>query len=186
MRSKILPVAVAALMMGSLAACAPREETTGGGGGATTTQERAAHDAAEQRRDNDMGDQMRSNLSTDLTTEGRDFAEAYARVPWVHANLAAGDWERALDDTQFLNKQLDDMNRDNDISPQIKQKIMALKPQVALLTQQIQKHDKAALTTSKRLLDSFATTVNDPVVLAWMGDRTRGGGAGTGTHQNKK
>jgi hypothetical protein len=190
MQSKFLPVALAALMMGSLSACAPRDEATEGGGGgpAMTQQERAARDAQTQRRDNDQGDQLRANLSTDLTTEGRDLAEAYARVPWVHANLAAGDWERALDDTQFLNKQLDDMNRDNDISPAIKRKIAALKPHVATLTQQIQKHDKAALTTSKRLLDSFATTVNDPLVLAWMGDRTRGGGAGTGgtMHQEKK
>lgn len=189
MRSKILPVAVAALMVGSLSACAPRDEAEvgGGGGGTTATQDRAARDAQSQREGNDMGDQMRANLSNDLSGEGRDFAEAYARVPWVHANLAAGDWERALDDTQFLTRQLDDMARDNDISADIKRKIAVLKPHVTTLTQQILKHDKAALTTSKRLLDSFATTVNDPLILAWMGDRTRGGGAGTGTmpHQRK-
>ncbi|MNS23385.1 hypothetical protein D3C72_551970 [compost metagenome] len=178
-RNKVMGMSLAALLVAGLAGCADnnRDEARGGGGGATHT-ERAAADQRADRNGNDMGDQLRANLSTDLTTEGRDFAEAYARMPWVHANIAAGDWERALDDLKFVSKQIDDLNRDNDVSAPIKAKIVTLKPMVAQLSQQIQKHDKAALQTSATVLNRFAAVTNDAQVLAWMGDRTKGGGAG--------
>lgn len=177
MTNKLMRLTLAALLTAGLAGCADnRDEAQGGGGG--DHRDRAAADQRSQQNGNDMGDQLRANLSTDLTTEGRDFAEAYARMPWVHANLAAGDWERADDDLKFISKQLDDLNRDNDVSAAIKAKIVTLKPMVAQLGQQIQKHDKAALKTSATVLNRFAAVTNDAQILAWMGDRTRGGGAG--------
>ena len=176
MKNNMMRVTLAALMVAGLAGCANSNDQGGGGGDAKT--HRAVADDHSQKNGNDAGDQLRANMSTDLTTEGRDFAEAYARMPWVHANLAAGDWERALDDLQFISKQIDDLHRDNDVNSAIKAKIETVKPLIATLTQQIQKHDQASLHTSVMLLDKFAAVTNDKAVLAWMGDRTKGGGAG--------
>jgi hypothetical protein len=177
MRQQLMGLALASVMAFGMAGCANNNDQGGGGGGDAKTQ-RAKADNMSQKNGNDMGDQLRANLTTDLTTEGRDFAEAYARMPWVHANLAAGDWERALDDLQFVNKQLDDLHGDRDISAAIKGKIAGVKPMVAQLMMQIQKHDKASLQTSVKVLDRFAMLTNDPLLLAWIGDRTKGGGAG--------
>lgn len=176
MFKRIIPLVLAIAVMGTAACSNERRETTGGGGGGKT----AVHDETNKGAgvQNTWWDQASANLSNDLSTEGRDFAEAYTRAPWVVSNLAANDWERALDDLQFINDQLDDLNKDNDVSSTIKAKISTLKPMVHTLNAQIQKHDKAAIQTASKLVGAFTLVVNDKAVLAWMGDKTRGGGAG--------
>ncbi|MDB5099633.1 MAG: hypothetical protein JWM80_4054 [Cyanobacteria bacterium RYN_339] len=163
MTNPMLRLALVTLVAGSLTACNNRG---GGGGGGNTGSGRTT---AEQTKTNMA---PRSNLRA----EGRELAEAYARVPWVHANIAANDWEKALDDLQVVQKKLDGLKDDKNINAALKAKIMAVKPQVALLTVQIQKHDKAAIHSTVVLLDRFASTVDDPMVLAWMANK--GGGAG--------
>lgn len=179
MLKRFMPLALAIAVTGAAGCADDRREAAGGGGGATTTQQQQQQERRVATGD-DWWDQASANLSNDLSTEGRDFAEAYTRAPWVHANLAAGDWERALDDLQFIRDQLNDLNRDNDVTPAIKGKIATLMPLVKTLDSQIQKHDKASIQSASRLVTAFTAVTNDSAVLAWMGDRTRGGGAGRG------
>jgi hypothetical protein len=164
MTNRFLRVALVVALAGSLAACNNNNRGGGGGGnagsGRTTTE------------------QAKSNMAmhTMLRSDGKELADAYAHVPWIHANLAAGDWERALDDLQTVQKKLDAIKNDKHINATVKAKIEAVKPQMAILTTQIQKHDKTATRTTVVLLEQFAKTMNDPVILTWIGPK--GGGAG--------
>lgn len=192
MTKRFFTMALALATLGALFGCAPNNEDTGGGGGGTTaerterTTERTVDRTVNRPAGNTWWDQATANMSNDLSTEGRDFAEAYTRVPWIHANLAAGDWERALDDLQFVRNQMLDLERDNDVSANIKNKMKSLRPMIGSLEQKILKHDKTAIQDTQRLLMAFSNAVNDPAVLAWMGDRTRGGGAGAGDTRNNR
>ena len=101
----------------------------------------------------------------------------HAAAPNVYlTNLAANDWERALDDLQTVQKKLDAIKNDKDMSAALKQKLMAIKPQVAVVNTQIQRHDKAAVRSTVILLNDFTKVMDDPAMMAWLGNR--GGGAG--------
>jgi hypothetical protein len=165
MHNRILRVALIAMVAGSLTACNNRG---GGGGGGQVGSGRT------------KTEQIKTNMAprSNLRAEGRDFADAYARVPWIHANLAANDWEKALDDLQTVNKKLDGLNNDKHLNATIKGKVMTLKPQVASLTTQIQKHDKNAIHTTVALLNNFSKVMDDPVMLSFVGNKSQGGGAG--------
>lgn len=182
MKTNLMRLALATTLAIGLSACADdaAEQQGGGGGGGqgSMAQQQARKDAAENRRPNDMGDQFRANVTTDLMAEGRDFAEAYARMPWVHANIAAEDWERALDDLQFVMKQVDDLSGDKDVGAPLKAKIASVRPQLAALSRQIQAHDMTANATAAAVTQRFAALTNDPLMNAWLGDRPHGGGAG--------
>ena len=202
MRNKMLRLALVAVMAGSLTACADKRPSGGGGGGNATENRMAANENRTAANDNRMAanenrtavnenrtaanenrtaaneNRTAARTTTDLTGENRGLAEAYARMAWVHANLAAGDWQKGLDDLKFISGKLDDLNKDKDISMPLKQKMMALRPHIALLTAQIQKHDKASVGTAAKLVNQCAAVVNDPLVLGWMGGTRKGGGAG--------
>jgi hypothetical protein len=195
MNKRFFAWALAIATIGAVLGCAPDNDrdtgANGGGGGQTAMQQERQRQMNQQSQqsqrntNNTWWDQATANMSNDLSTEGRDFAEAYTRVPWIHANLAAGDWERALDDLHFVRDQLRDLERDNDVSADIKAKFVGLRPMVASLDKKIQAHDKTAMQDTQRMLMVFANAVNDPKILAWMGDQTRGGGAGMGDTKDK-
>lgn len=195
MSMRKISMALAAAAAIALTGCPDDRGTTGGGGGPATDTNRAQDQmqGADQGRDmmaaNErqgyedrapMGEKVRANLTTDLTGAARDYAEAYARAPWVHANLAAGDWERADDDLQFISDQLADLQQDRNVSAAIKAKINALKPTIAQLDKEIGAKNTAAIQNASVLTSKMAQLVGDKQVLAWFGAHPTGGGAGMG------
>lgn len=184
MSNKAIPLALATVLMLGLAGCADnREEVQGGGGGGTTTAERDQRTT--QGQGNTRTEQVRSMGGDNITEHGRDFAEAYARMPWVHANLVAKDWERALDDLHVVRDRIDEIGRDAALTADAKSTIAAAKSEIKKLDAKIQAHDMTAAADSKRLLNWFSATLDKPTMTAWFGPR--GGGAGTGDkrHMNK-
>lgn len=178
---------VALAIAAAMAGCAP--EDRGGGGGTNTVQDQAQ--GADQGRDTmaadeqrgyedraTAGEKLRANLTTDLTGAARDYAEAYARAPWVHANLAAGDWERADDDLQFISDQIADLRQDNAVSTAVKGKIAAITPLITQLDGQIGKKDTRAMHTASVLVSRMGQVIADKQVMAWFGAHPMGGGAG--------
>ncbi len=175
----------------ALTGCPDRGTEGGGGGAADRTQDRMQ--GADQGRDvmatdekkgyedrAPMGEKIRANLTTDLTGGARDYAEAYARAPWVHANLAAGDWERADDDLQFISDQIADLQQDKNVTATIKQKLATIKPMISLLDGQIGAKNPQAIHNASLLTTRMAQLVGDRQVLAWFGAHPMGGGAGAG------
>lgn len=189
MSNKVIPVAMATVLMLGLAGCADnREETRGGGGGgttSTTTTTTERDNRAMQGQGTTRTEQTRSLGGDNITSHGRNFAEAYARMPWVHANLVAKDWERALDDLHVVRDRIDDIAKDTALTADAKSTIAAAKSEIKKLDAKIQAHDVTAAADSKRLLNWFSTTLDKPMMTAWFGPK--GGGAGTGDkrHMNK-
>lgn len=164
MHNRFLRLTMAAVLAGSLAAC---NNNRGGGGGGSSN----------MGSGRTQMEQTKSNMGTsNLRSEGKDLADAYAHVAWVHANLAANDWERALDDLQTVQKKVDGLKDDKAMSAALKQKVMAIKPQIAVVSTQIQKHDKTAIKSTVILLNDFSKVMDDPAMLSFLGNR--GGGAG--------
>lgn len=167
LKKNLIPVLAALALALPLAACANDRAENGGGGG-TAQQERAQTDG------NNAADQLRANMpGTELEGASRKFADAYARLPWIHANLAATDWERALDDLQHVRDQLAELQRDNRLNPEVKAKLAGLKPITDRLDREIQAHDRAALMTTATLLNRFTALTNDPKTLAWISGPAR-------------
>lgn len=203
MTTKKLMMALALAAALASTGCANDRTEGGGGGDRTTVDDRAAGGAnnaqdtaqgadrgrdkagADERRGYEdrttMGEKMRANMSTDLVGNAREFAGAYARAPWVHANLAAGDWERADDDLAYISDQLADLLKDDDLEARIKQRIDDVQPLIAKLDGQIGAKNQGARVTAHQLVNKFAEISNDRNVVAWMGEKERrGGGAGMG------
>jgi hypothetical protein len=166
MQNRFVRLAMVAMLAGSLVAC---NNNRGGGGGGSNNNMGSGRTKTEQAKSN-MAPQ------SNLRSEGKDLADAYAHVAWIHADLAANDWERALDDLQTVQKKLDGIKNDKAMSAALKQKVMAIKPQVAVVNSQIQKHDKGAIKSTVVLLGDFTKVMDDPAMMAWLGNR--GGGAG--------
>lgn len=193
MNTRKISMALAMAAAIALTGCPNRD--TGGGGGAADKANKAQDrmQGADQGRDvmaadekkgyedrAPMGEKVRANLTVDLTGSARDYAEAYARAPWVHANLAAGDWERADDDLQFISKQIADLQKDKKLDPSIKRKLDTIKPMISLLDGQIGAKNQQAVHNARLLVDRMGRLVDDRQVLAWFGAHPLGGGAGTG------
>jgi hypothetical protein len=190
MSNKAIPVALAAVLMLGLAGCADnREEVQGGGGGGTTSTTTTTTTERDNRAMQGQGasrtEQARSMGGDNITAHGRDFAEAYARVPWVHTNLVAKDWERALDDLHVVRDRIDAIAKDTALTADARSTVVAAKSEITKLDAKIRAHDATAVADSKRLLNWFSTTLDKPMMTAWFGPR--GGGAGTGDtkHMNK-
>ena len=143
MTMRKISMALAAVAAIALTGCPDNRGTTGGGGGPANKANSAQDQAQGADRGRDvmaadekkgyedrapMGEKIRANLTHDLTGAARDYAEAYARAPWVHANLAAGDWERADDDLQFISDQIADLQQDKKLDAGIKAKLNTVKP----------------------------------------------------------
>ena len=197
MNTKKISMALMAAAAIALAGCDTREEAGGGGGAANRAQDDAQ--GADRGRDvmatdekkgyedrAPMGEKVRANLTTDLTGAARDYAEAYARAPWVHANLAAGDWERADDDLQFISDQIADLQQDRNVTAAIKAKFNAVKPLIAQLDGQIGAKNPQAIQNASMLVNKMGALVADRQVLAWFGAHPTGGGAGSGMVGPKK
>lgn len=161
-------VLTAAMAVGMLAGC-PDDTTAGGGGGVEN--QRTGVDSTV-----DVGDQLWANLSRDLVGNQRDYAQAYTRATWVHAQLSAGDWERANDDLNALQGNVEAVMEADDVPQQAKNWINQLTPTIETLQTQINDRDRAALNTASELVSSFNNTTNALVAAGWLGER--GGGAG--------
>jgi len=170
MFKKAIPVAVAATLIFGMAGCSNNK---GGGGGGTTTT--TTH---EQARTNEQN-QAHTASGAKVSSEGKDFADAYSRVAWVHADIIARDWDQAKDDLKHVDSKLNDLLKDKDMPANAKTSIQGLKSDVSKLNTSIQKHDAIAAMQAKALLNRFATDLNMVPTMAWFGEH-KGGGAGTG------
>jgi hypothetical protein len=166
-----------------LALCTTMGCSSGGGGGGGNANHdpmtgKPADIGKTQTISNHMDARPKTTMVTNFTAEGRNFVEAYARVPWVHANVAAENWSKALDDLRFIDKQLTDLDKDRDVGMPVKAQVTHLMPMVATLNQQIRSHNRAALVTAASLNTQFSRLTNDRVMLTWIGNHSKGGGGG--------
>jgi hypothetical protein len=186
MLNKAIPVVLSAALMVGLAGCADnREEVQGGGGGGMTTTQRDGGGAgmnAPDRATERAATQRADNWGTNLTDDKRNFAQAYVRAPWVHANLLAGEWEQAGEDLQYIRDTMTDLRRSQNIPVAVRNELNTLDRSVTTLANQITRHDRAAVQGASNLVSSMNRLANDRSVVAWMGPA--GGGAG-GTPQQK-
>lgn len=171
MLTRKLSMALAMAVALALTGCPDRGTQGGGGGG-------AADQAQGQDRDANVGRDIM--MGTSLKGSARHLAEAYARAPWVHANLAAGDWKRADTDLQFISDRVGDLQKDKGVSAAIQQKIGALVPLISLLDGQIGAKNVAAIQNAGQLVSRMGSVMGDKQVLAWFGGQPTGGGAGVG------
>ena len=150
MFKKVFPVALAAVLALGAAGCS-NNNNRGGGGGGTGMQER-------QGSGTTTTSQTKSNMTMgdNLSKQGKGYAEAYARMPWVHSNLVAHDWERALDDLHYVRDHVDDLLKDANLPKDAKTGLGTIKTDIAKLDASIRKHDMAAIGQSKMLVDRFA------------------------------
>lgn len=167
MITRKLSMALAMAVALALTGC-PDRGTQGGGGGAADT---------DQSQGVNVGREL---MGTSLKGSARHLAEAYARAPWVHANLAAGDWKRADSDLQFISDRVGDLQKDKGLSAAIQQKIGALVPLISLLDGQIGAKNAAAIQNAGQLVSQMGSVVADKQVIAWFGGQSMGGGAGAG------
>jgi hypothetical protein len=171
MFKKAIPMAVAATLIFGMAGCSNNNKGGGGGGTTTTT----PHEQAKTNEQN----QAHTPSGNKLSSQGKDFADAYSRVAWVHADIMAKDWDQAKDDLKHVDSKLNDLMKDNALSANAKTAIKGLKSDVSKLNTSIQKHDAIAAVQAKALLNRFATDLNMAPTMAWF-NQNKGGGAGTG------
>jgi hypothetical protein len=175
MFKKAIPLAVAATLVVSMAGCSGQHRGGGGGGGMN----------APQGQGQTKTEQVKSNLPGDnFSHQGKTYADAYSRVAWIHSNLAVRDWERALDDLHYVRDRVDDLLKDKNVPADSKTALKGLKADIAKLDTAIQKHDMASINQTKALMDRFATDLNRPMTMAWVGEH-KGGGAGTVPHRTQ-
>ncbi|MFP5500863.1 MAG: hypothetical protein ACLGIN_00145 [Candidatus Sericytochromatia bacterium] len=148
---------------GILGACA-----AGGGGGepSPTASPLAAATPAE----------IPADLTRDLAGESRDYVEAYARAPWVHANAISREWGRAREDLGFIRERLVDLAEDEDVDPGLKVELERLMPSIARLDEELAAEKPQAVKTAAALVVQFTTLSNQTQVSAWLGQEGGGGG----------
>lgn len=123
-------------------------------------------------------------LTGRLRGDERRFADAYSRATWVHADLLAGDWDRANYDLGHIKKELGHLNKSKDVNAQVKSRIAALMPVVERLDAQIKGRDMAATRTAGEMVASFSSTATQLATMGWFA--RHGGGAGRGTAPQQK
>ena len=148
---------------GILGACA-----AGGGGGepSPTASPAAVASPAE----------IPADLTRDLAGESRDFVEAYARAPWVHANAVGREWGRAQEDLGFIRERLADLAEDEDVDPSLKAELERLTPWIDRLDEELAAEKPQAVKTAAELVVQFTALTNKAQVSAWLGQEGGGGG----------
>ena len=119
-----------------------------------------------------------------LRGDERRFADAYARATWVHADLLAGDWDRANYDLGHIKAELGHLSKQKHANAHVKPRIDALMPMVNRLDTQIKNRDMTATRTAGELVSSFSTTAPQLATMGWFAGH--GGGAGAGTMPPQK
>lgn len=170
MLKKLLPLALAAAVAGTLAGCPDTAERDMGGGAGTADREAVAPEADGQRDNLDLG------WGQGLTGSERDFAEAYTRATWVHANLLGGDWEQAQEDIGAVKDRISDLNTDDEVAANVKTQVNQLQPMIEQLDQAIANRDTRSAAMAAQLVSRFSSTGTLLAGLGFLG--VEGGGAG--------
>ena len=180
MSTKGMLPALALAAMVAVAGCHPGKEQAGGGGGQGEAKKQAPISTTTRSDEERMsfGERLRETWARDLTGSARTFADTYARAPWIHANLAAGDWERAKGDTLYVRDKLMALGRDKAVPVPLKVELDGVKPLIAQLEDQIAKQDPAAVRSAQALVDRLAAITSDARTVAWLAGKPAGGGAG--------
>lgn len=176
MLKKAIPVAMAATLILTMAGCSGNNRG-GGGGGNTMSENRSTTQTTTTRTEEQ--NQAHTAPGAKVSNIGKDFADAYSRVAWVHADIIAKDWDRAKDDLKHVDSKLNDLLKNKDLPSNAKTSITALKSDVTKLNNSIMKHEGVAAVQAKALINRFATELNMAPTVAWFGEK-KGGGAGTG------
>lgn len=182
MFKKAIPVAMAATLILSMAGCSGHKAGGGGGGGTTSnTQTGTSSNSMKSNQNQAQTNQSQSqtNASGKVSSQGKDFADAYSRVAWVHADIIAKDWDRARDDLKHVSDKLDGLAKDKNLSADAKTEVKALQGDVRTLNASIQKKSAVAAVQAKMLINRFATDLNLAPTIAWFSGN-KGGGAGAG------
>jgi hypothetical protein len=116
-----------------------------------------------------------------LHGDDRVLADAYARSTWVHANVLAGEWDRANFDLGHVQKDLRHLLGKKQLSAQSRSQLELIEPIVKRLDAQIKARDRLASATAKDLVATFGTAASQLATMGWFAGR--GGGAGRGGEQ---
>jgi hypothetical protein len=162
MRQMCFWMAAWLVAIASLSGC-PRGTPEGGGGGGGPT----------------MSPEQRTRIHGDQLA----FASAYARVPWVVANLGAGDWHRALQDVVYVQDQIVRLKRSATVTARPRLTVAELQPKTDELALLVQRHDPAAMPLAASLVDDFTRAAVELSSSGWIAAGW-GGGAGAGAPQN--
>lgn len=188
MSMKIVPM-VLALALATTLGCAPEaDREVGGGGGDQMANQPANQDPTRETGPEAAGNQMALEWGTNITGDERNYADAYTRATWVHANLVGEEWEQAGEDLAYIEDQITDLARSQDVPANVRSRISSLQPAVNTLASQILKKDKAAIQGARNLVTAFTNITSDQAVVAWMGEQGDrvGGGAGTAPHDKNQ
>lgn len=109
-----------------------------------------------------------------LVPDDQGFQDAYTHAPQLHADVAAGRWERALDELTYIDRQINTIEHAEDVSPRLKRHIALVRPMIKRLAGQIRQKDATSIHTARALVGAFAAITNDPDMRTWMrNQRTR-------------
>ncbi|MFP5504519.1 MAG: hypothetical protein ACLGIN_18695 [Candidatus Sericytochromatia bacterium] len=169
MFKRYLPVGLAAVMAIALVGCPKQVDVFG----EAPAEHKAAEAAAEQ-----AADQVALDWGPTLIGDNRNYAEAYTRATWIHTNLAAGEWAQAKVDLDFVRAQIDDLRGSTEVPSEVRTKVRTLMPVVQTLGRMIDREDPMALTLASGLVSTMQSMTGDQQVMAWLGQRFEGGGAG--------
>lgn len=172
MRQPMWSAALVVVVWGVAGGCANEPSREGGGGGSAGPVERGVSVPRDGAPKADVEAPM--SITDDLAAPSRHLAETYSRAASLHAQAASGEWERALDDLHVIKRQVAEMGQDEGLTSGVKQRIGKVQPLLSRLDGEVQKHDKASVATASRLVDAFASLINDPAVQTWLGDEKGG------------
>jgi hypothetical protein len=105
-----------------------------------------------------------------LAPDEKGFRDAYGHAPRLHADLVAHDWERAMDELSYIDRQVAQIEGAEDVSKAVRRRIKKVRPMIARLRDQIPKKDPNAIHTASALVGAFAAITNDPAVRGWINE----------------
>lgn len=103
-----------------------------------------------------------------LAPDERGFRDAYGHAPRLHADIVAQDWDRAMDELSYIDRQVAKIEGAEDVSKAVRRRIGKVRPMITRLRDQIPRKDPNAIHTASALVGAFATLTNDPAVRAWI------------------
>lgn len=176
MLKKFASLTVAAVLAGTLGACAPERDIEGGGAGMVREGQMEGRTPAERAAAQDALD-----WGTNLTGDKRTMAKAVARTGWMQANLAAQEWEQAGEDLADIEDMLIRLSDDPDVPANVRERLSVVGGTIDQLGNQLTQRDAAAIQTAQKLSSDMAGLMADQAVVAWLSEGGAvGGGAGAG------
>lgn len=103
-----------------------------------------------------------------LSPDGTEFKDAYSHTPTLHAYVAAGRWDRALDELTYIDREVTTLEHAEDMTPAVKHRLALVRPVIKRLAGEIRQHDQQSVHTARALVGAFAAITNDPKVRQWM------------------